>query len=451
MGKLDNWLRGWESQRQIEEEASAKREEDLMGIARAALAEASTAKRAVEVMVEMFSRANGAKQHRPMAIHNCLHQPCGDTKLATQVERGIASKMRKGKVVDEAKIKEKVKAMDHEIKLVDKQKMKAMDETRMKTMEEKKEMETENSIGPEKEASPLEKKMMDKNKMMDEKKMMELEAIMEVDFMAAELTQEETDLEMTDQAHGDRNVEMQRRGAESDMEKRKGQVEPERTPAHEPKMMILKCPPTKTLKPTWAAVTRQVVAIEGTTADNDTKSIRTANKAPVNRVTASDMAIRKHVKPDERRIVFARDSKSALLLVDQTIEITSATNIALHLAGVPGHIRIERLQKSRKGTLTAAAARGATANMVIKFKEIILKAIRKYDPGIVDLQTNEDWSRVMVYAIELSRYGKSPEGRRMLRQEKGGCVHTSFQNVRTVMDHTSPTTMSVAIKRWRLH
>ena len=49
--KLDNWLRGWESRRQIEEEASAKREEDLMGIVRAALAEASASKRAAEVMV----------------------------------------------------------------------------------------------------------------------------------------------------------------------------------------------------------------------------------------------------------------------------------------------------------------------------------------------------------------------------------------------------------------
>jgi len=229
----------------------------------------------------MFSRANGAKQQRPMAIQNCLHQPCGDTKLATQVESGIASKMRKGKVVDEAKIKEKVKAMDHEIKVVDKQKMKAMDETRMKMMDKKKEMETENSIGPEKETS-LEKKMMDENKMMDEKKLMELEAIMEVDFMVAELTQEETDLEMTDQPHGDRNVEMQRRGAESDMEKRKGQVEPERTPAHGPGVAVLGRPPAGVPGPAWAAVTRKAVAIGGTTADNDTKSIRTANKAPAN-------------------------------------------------------------------------------------------------------------------------------------------------------------------------
>jgi hypothetical protein len=70
-----------------------------------------------------------------------------------------------------------------------------------------------------------------------------------------------------------------------------------------------------------------------------------------------------------------------------------------------------------KGTFTAAAARGATAKMVIKFKEVILKAIRKYDTGIVDLQTNEDWTRVKIHGIELSRYGKSPEGLRILRRE----------------------------------
>jgi hypothetical protein len=89
--------------------------------------------------------------------------------------------------------------------------------------------------------------------------------------------------------------------------------------------------------------------------------------------------------------------------VDPTVKLTSAMHFALHLAGAPGHIRIERLQKSTKGTFTVAAAEGGTAKMVIKFKEGILKVIRKHDAGIVDLQTNEDWVRVKIQGIELSR------------------------------------------------
>ena len=70
-----------------------------------------------------------------------------------------------------------------------------------------------------------------------------------------------------------------------------------------------------------------------------------------------------------------------------------------------------------RGTLTAAATKGATGAMVIKFKEVILKAIRKHDDRIVDLRTNEHWTRVKIHGLELNRYGKSPEGLRILRQE----------------------------------
>jgi len=385
-----------------------------MGIARAALAEASAARRAAESMAEMFSTANGMKYQRPTAIQDCLHRPCGGTKLARQTEKIIPSKERKEKmmirekVMDEVKTKDKGKEMDHQSKGVDKQKTKVMDKIKMKTMDEKKLIE-EKSSGPEKKIS-LEEKMTDR------RKVAELEAIMKVNFMANDKIQEDVDLEMSDQLHEVLDVELQKGEAGADMQKGKGQVEAEWTPTQQSKITILKPPSTKTPKPTWAAITRRAVRSGATMMDRNTKSTR-ATDTHANQVIASDVAIRKHVRPDERRIDFVRDSESALPLVDQTVEINSATNIALHLARVPGHIRIERLQKSKKGTVTAAAARGTIAGMVIKFKETILKAIRKYDPGIVDLRTNEDWSRVKVHGIELSRYGKSPAGLRILRQE----------------------------------
>jgi hypothetical protein len=403
--RLDSWLTRWESQRQIEEEALAVREKDLMSIARAALAEASAARRAVETMVKTFSLASGTRHP----------QPCGNMEPASQTEKIIASKRRneaisKEKVVDGVRPMGRAKAMEHEGKAVDKLKMKAMEKSKMATMDEKKAKEKEKMMDTEKRAALEEQGT-------EMEKIRELEAIMEVDFIAAEEISKDVDLEMADQPHEDQSVETQKGDSEGpEMGSGEGRMEAEKAATQRSKITILKRPSVKTPKSTWASITRKAVGNDTTMAGRNANLTRATN-ASSNRVTASDMAIRKHVRPDERRIIFVRDSDMALPLVDPTVEITSATNIALHLAGAPGHIRIERVQKSLKGTFTAAAAAGATASMVIKFKEVILKAIRKHDTGIVDLQTNEDWSRVKIHGIELSRYGKSPDGLRTLRQE----------------------------------
>jgi hypothetical protein len=395
--RLDSWLSGWESRRQIEEEASSTREKDLMDIAREALAEASAARRAVETMARAFAVANGMGHQEPTVIQEHLNPPYGDVHLATQAGKISTGKRRK-EVINKKKVVDEGKAM---VKATDKTKRKIMDERDV--IEKEKIMEKGQKMGVEEQTT-------------DKEKIMGLEAIMEVDFLAADETLEYVDLEMTDQLHEDRNVEMQQEEAGADMEKRKDCTKAERGSIQQKKITILKRPSTKIPKPTWATITGAAGANETTMTNRNAKSIR-ASATPGNGITPNDMAVRKHVRPDQRRIVFVRDGDTALPLADQTVEITSATNIALHLAGAPGHIRIERVQKSIKGTITAAAARGATAGMVIKFKETILKAIRKHDAGIIDLQTNEDWSRVKVHGIELSRYGKSPDGLQMLRQE----------------------------------
>jgi len=127
---------------------------------------------------------------------------------------------------------------------------------------------------------------------------------------------------------------------------------------------ILKIP-----KATWATFTRKSMGKVVSSTSGNAKPTRASG----NRMTASDVAIRKNIRPDERRIIFVQDSDTPPLPVDQIAEMTSALNIALHLTGAPSHIRIERIQRSAKGTLTAAATKGATGAMVIKFKDVILK------------------------------------------------------------------------------
>jgi hypothetical protein len=64
--KLECWLQGWGSQRQIEKETSATREKELMGIAEAALMEASAARRAVEILAATLAKADTERYQQPI-------------------------------------------------------------------------------------------------------------------------------------------------------------------------------------------------------------------------------------------------------------------------------------------------------------------------------------------------------------------------------------------------
>jgi len=57
--------------------------------------------------------------------------------------------------------------------------------------------------------------------------------------------------------------------------------------------------------------------------------------------------------------------------------------------------------------------------MLIWYREIVLKAVRKVDAGIVDIETNELWERVKMHGVNCDRYlgKKTGGGLEKLRQE----------------------------------
>ena len=102
---------------------------------------------------------------------------------------------------------------------------------------------------------------------------------------------------------------------------------------------------------------------------------------------------------EDRRIALDRQSREGGNPAPNTLQlgrITSAINIALFRAKAPAHVRIEAIRSSAKGNLTASAAPGADAKMLLHFRELILQAARSHDNDIVDVRSNENWPRLKV-------------------------------------------------------
>ena len=95
---------------------------------------------------------------------------------------------------------------------------------------------------------------------------------------------------------------------------------------------------------------------------------------------------------------------------------------------VPHFVRIQEVTKNTRGYLSTIITKGATANILIRYREIIITAASKVDTGIVDIKTNELWERVKMHHINFNRYvGKKPGGeleelRHELQAENKGVV-----------------------------
>jgi len=135
---------------------------------------------------------------------------------------------------------------------------------------------------------------------------------------------------------------------------------------------------------------------------------------------------RKELKPvfpgqnsmEKRRVTFKRDNGLPLSQKND-LEISSELNRALFEAKVPHFIRIQGVMKNTWGCLSTITPPGATAEMLIRSREMMIKAARKVDTGIVDIETNELWERVKMHGINFDTYlgKKTGGGLEKLRQE----------------------------------
>ena len=119
----------------------------------------------------------------------------------------------------------------------------------------------------------------------------------------------------------------------------------------------------------------------------------------------------------DRRLMLRRDESIPLpRKIDE--EIASAVDRALFQQQEPAHIQIMNARRNAKGTITAITHQNATAEMALLYEDIIIKAPRSVDKGIIDVEGNESWERLKIHNVPLVRYmGKGTEGLQKMREE----------------------------------
>jgi len=121
---------------------------------------------------------------------------------------------------------------------------------------------------------------------------------------------------------------------------------------------------------------------------------------------------------EKRRVTFKRDN-GLPLSQKKDLDISSEVNRALFEAKVPYFVRIQGVTKNTRGCLSTITTPAATAEMLIRYREIVIKAARKVDAGIVDIETVELWEKVKMHGVNFDRYlgKKTGGGLEKLRQE----------------------------------
>jgi hypothetical protein len=111
----------------------------------------------------------------------------------------------------------------------------------------------------------------------------------------------------------------------------------------------------------------------------------------------------------ERRLIPSNDeSMPPPNKMDQ--DIVSVINRALFHQEAPAHIRIMNARRNAKCTITAITNQNVTAQMALRFLDIIITAARTVDTGVIDVEENGSLERLKIDAVPLVQYmGKGME------------------------------------------
>ena len=125
----------------------------------------------------------------------------------------------------------------------------------------------------------------------------------------------------------------------------------------------------------------------------------------------------KDLRMEQRRFAFVRDNGISTARC-QPADIQSAINRALCQERVPHSVRVQEVRRNDRGTITGATIPTASAEMLLNYRDTVIRAARTQDAGIVGVELNEIWKRVKIHGIPLARYvGKGTHGTEKLREE----------------------------------
>jgi len=99
-------------------------------------------------------------------------------------------------------------------------------------------------------------------------------------------------------------------------------------------------------------------------------------------------------------------------------EIASAIDCALFHLKAPAHCSIMDARSNARGTITAVTHQNALAAMALMFRGVFITAALTVDKGSIDVEQNEFWESLKIYAEPLVRYmGNGTEGLQNMRKE----------------------------------
>jgi len=119
----------------------------------------------------------------------------------------------------------------------------------------------------------------------------------------------------------------------------------------------------------------------------------------------------------QRRLILRKDESIPLSnKIDQ--EIPSVINRALFHQKAPAHVRIMNATRNAKCAITAIKHPNATAEMAMRYRNIIIMAARTVNRGVVDVEENKTWERLKIYAVPLVRHmGKGTDCLQKMRKQ----------------------------------
>jgi hypothetical protein len=112
----------------------------------------------------------------------------------------------------------------------------------------------------------------------------------------------------------------------------------------------------------------------------------------------------------ERRLILRSDERVPVSnKMDQ--EIASAINRAHFHQKAPAPIRIMNAKRNAKGAITAITHPNATAEMALRYHNILITPARTDDRRLVDVEDNVSRKWVKIHAVPLMRYmGNGTDG-----------------------------------------
>jgi len=82
-------------------------------------------------------------------------------------------------------------------------------------------------------------------------------------------------------------------------------------------------------------------------------------------------------------------------------QIASAVNSVLFQQQTPAHFQIRNAKRNTRDTITAIGQQKATAEIPLRYRDVINNTTRSVNKGVIDVEGNELWERLKIHTVLL--------------------------------------------------